>query len=155
MTDRSWWRWFPWMLVAALLLVVAVNGGLIYAAMTSFPGKAANDGFDLSNRYNIVMAEARRETALGWNVAARAEPDGRPMVTVSDSAGAPLRDVVLTAVAERPLGAPHMQQLGFREAAAGRYVADAALPERGQWDVTLTASMQGNEIRLTRRIIVR
>jgi Cu2+-exporting ATPase len=39
--GRSAWRLFPWIVAAAMIGVIAVNGGLVYAALHSFPGNAA------------------------------------------------------------------------------------------------------------------
>ena len=50
------WRWFPWAIALSLLVVVAVNGGMVWAALRTFPGVAGTDGFDLSNHYNRVLA---------------------------------------------------------------------------------------------------
>ena len=39
-----------------------VNAGMVYAALHSFPGKAGDEGFDLSNHYDAVL---ERERARG------------------------------------------------------------------------------------------
>jgi nitrogen fixation protein FixH len=41
-------------------VVVAVNAGMIFAALASFPGKAGSDSFDLSNQYDAVLDHAQR-----------------------------------------------------------------------------------------------
>ena len=48
--------------------MVLVNAGLVYAALYSFPGKAGDEGFDLSNHYDAVLERGQREAALGWTV---------------------------------------------------------------------------------------
>ena len=45
-----------------------VNAGLVYAALHSFPGKAGDEGFALSNHYDAVLEREQREAALGWTV---------------------------------------------------------------------------------------
>jgi nitrogen fixation protein FixH len=148
------WRWFPWLVAVALGVVVAVNAGMIYAALASFPGKAGNDGFDLSNQYDAVLDHARRTAELGWTMAARADGTGRPEVTLADRQGSPLTGASVAASAARPLGAPQTQPLAFHETEAGRYVADAALTLPGQWELTLSAAADGHTVAVTRRIIV-
>jgi nitrogen fixation protein FixH len=150
---RSGWRFFPLAVTAGIGVVVAVNAGMVYAALQSAPGKVG-EGFALSNRYGAVLAEAEREGALGWTVKARAEGDGRPAVTLTDRDAAPLRGASVAAIARRPLGPPEMRTLVFRESDAGRYVADAALPVPGQWDLTLSASVARDTVAVTRRVIV-
>ena len=61
---------------AALLVVIAVNGLLIYLALDTFPGSAGEDGFDMSNDYGRVLDGAARQAQLGWHIEAGA--DGRP-----------------------------------------------------------------------------
>ena len=153
---RSPWRLFPWAVAAGMLVVIAVNGGMVCAALWSFPGQAGDEGFELNNHYDAVLAQAERQAALGWTIAARADEASRMVVvTLSDRGGAPLLGAVITATAERPLGAARTRRLGFRELGGGRYVADTALPVPGQWDVMVAASAQGHDVAATRRIVVR
>jgi nitrogen fixation protein FixH len=152
--PRSMWRFFPLAIVVAMSIVVAVNAGMVYAALHSFPGKAGDEGFDLSNHYGAVLEQSRREAALGWNLLAQSDDAGRPVVSVTRHDGSPLRGASVAASAERPLGTPETRHLIFHEASAGRYVADTSLAEPGQWDLTLSASFEGNSMMATRRIIV-
>jgi nitrogen fixation protein FixH len=153
--GRSVWRLFPWLVAASMGVVVVVNAGMIFAALASFPGKTGNDGFDLSNQYDAVLDHAQRAAELGWTMLARTDGTGRPEVTLTDRQGSPLTGASVAAAAERPLGAPETQRLVFHETDAGRYVADTALPLRGQWDLTLSASAGASQVAATRRIIVR
>jgi nitrogen fixation protein FixH len=152
--KRSLWRFFPLGVVAGLGLVVVVNAGMVYAALHSFPGQAGDEGFELSNHYDAVLDRQRHEAALGWAVVAHADAAGRPEVVLTDRDGAPLQGALVMATAERPLGAPEQRALAFREMTAGRYVADAVLPEPGQWELTLSASFGGQDMLATRRVIV-
>ena len=86
--------------------------GMVYAALHSFPGKAGDEGFDLSNHYNAVLDRVQREAALGWTVQARTDAAGRPVVTLTDRDGAPLRGASVAASAQRPLGAPGRRDAG-------------------------------------------
>src|SRR5690348_6298573 len=105
--GRSAWRFFPWAVVGAIAVVVAVNAGMVYAAIYSFPGAAEGDeGFALSNHYDVVLERAQREAALGWLVSAQTDDAGRPVVSLTDHAGAALHGATVEATAERPLGAP-------------------------------------------------
>ena len=149
------WRWFPWALAVAMGVVVAVNMGMVYAALHSFPGKAGDNEFELSNRYDRVLEQVQREAALGWTVQAQPDAAGRPVVTLTDRNGAPLSGARLAGTAERPLGTAEARRLAFHESVAGHYVADTALPLAGQWDLLLSASAQGHDIATTRRIVVR
>jgi nitrogen fixation protein FixH len=153
--KRSLWRFFPLAVVAGLGLVVLINAGLVYAALHSFPGKAGDEDFALSNRYDAVLEREQHEALLGWNLLAQTDAAGTPEIRLIDRGGSPLRGASVAASAERPLGAPERRTLVFREIATGRYVADAPLPITGQWELTVSASLGGHDIAATRRVIVR
>ncbi|HET7879927.1 MAG TPA: FixH family protein [Acetobacteraceae bacterium] len=147
------WRYFPLAIAAGLGFVVVVNAGMVYAALHSFPGKAGDEGFALSNHYDAVLEREQRANALGWTVAAQIDAAGLPEVRLSGADGAPLRGAVVSASAERPLGASATHALQFRETDAGRYIADTALPSAGQWDLTISVSRDGDDVGATRRLI--
>ena len=151
---RSAWRFFPLAIIAALGVVVAVNAGMVYAALHSFPGQAGAEDFELSNHYDTVLERAQREAALGWSLVAVTDERGRPEITLSDRNGAPLHGASVGGSAQRPLGALEHRALAFHETAAGRYVADAVLPMPGQWELTLSVSLGGHDVGATRRVIV-
>jgi len=120
----------------------------------SFPGKAGDDDFALSNHYDAILDREQREASLGWTIVAQTDDGGRPEVRLTDRNGVPLHGASVVGSAERPLGAPETRSIGFSEVASGRYVADVILPAPGQWELTLSASLGGRDIVATRRVIV-
>lgn len=150
-TTADAWRNFPRYMLAAMAVVVAVNARFIYLALDTFPGAATTNDFDTSNSYNQILAAAEAQARLGWQEEAAA-PSGLPRVTLS-AHGAPLKDAVLTGTAERPLGAMAPITLRFTQTAEGSFTADRALPRRGQWDLRLRIVAQGQEARVTRRVV--
>src|SRR5271167_4599784 len=85
--PRNVWRFFPWFITAGMTTVVVVNIGMVYAALHTFPGDTAGDGYDISNHYNLVLDRVEQQEALGW--AARIEMEGavRPIVILTDRSG--------------------------------------------------------------------
>jgi nitrogen fixation protein FixH len=151
---NSPWRWFPVALMAGLGAVVLVNAGMVFAALRSFPGKAGSEDFELSNRYDTVLQRSEHDAALGWIILASTDRARVPVVVLTERDGTPLRGAALAGVAGRPLGPAETQHLAFHELAAGRYVADAVLPEQGQWELTLSVASGGKQIAATRRVVV-
>lgn len=149
------WRWFPWAIALSLLFVVAVNGGMVWVALRTFPGVAGTDGFDLSNHYNRVLKLAAQQKALGWTVQASVGADAHPLIVLTDRTGAPLGGARIQARAERPLGPADTTPLTFSSTADGRYRAAQALSAPGQWDLLISAGVGGKTISTTRRVIVR
>jgi nitrogen fixation protein FixH len=150
--GRGWQR-FPIALIAAMLLIVIINGALIWSALYTFPGAAGDDGFGLSNDYDRVLEVAEAEAALGWSLA-MSSVEGRPIVTLRGRDGRMLAATV-TALARRPLGDLHQTTLNFTPADEGHYVSDMELPRPSQWDFLLTVAAEGHLYHTTRRLILR
>lgn len=154
--QRSAWRFYPWIVAAGMSVVVAVNIGMVTFALQTFPGKApGGEGFDLSNRYNAVIARVHDQTALGWTIGAEADRRGHPVLVLTDSDRAPLVHARIAATADRPVGNALTTQVTFAETTPGRYVGDVSLPEPGQWELLLTANVDGHAVTATRRIVVK
>ncbi len=156
MMQTSLWRFFPWTIAAGMAVVIAVNIGMVTAALHTFPGKAnGGEGFDLSNRYNAVIDRVRAENALGWSAVAQVDQGQRPVLTLRDGTNKPLNGARITATAERPVGDPRTTEVMFRETTPGLYTADRTLLGHGQWDLMFTASANGHDLTATRRIVVK
>jgi nitrogen fixation protein FixH len=152
--PRSAWRYFPHALIAGLGLVVLVNVGMVWWALSTFPGVAALDVFDHSNAYDEVLAQAAQEAALGWQIAPFGEVPA-PMLTLAEQDGRPLVGAVVMAEARRPLGPDMSTRLAFAETAPGRYMAQAPLPAAGQWELRLVVTRDANTLHATRRIVAK
>ena len=149
--QRSGWRWFPWAMVGCLLVVVGVNGVLAWAALSSFPGKAVDDDFGTSNRYDKILEQAERQVALGWTMSVALDA-GHPVLTVTAKDGTPLDGAVIMSVTRRPLGPPQTMTQHFQAIGPGRYRADTALAQPGHWDMMLRVTAQGQNFAATRRL---
>jgi nitrogen fixation protein FixH len=152
--NTTVWRWFPHAMIAALGLVIAVNLYMVYDAYRTFPGVAGRDGFDLSNEYGRVMATARRQAALGWQVEADVTQERFPALRLTNRAGVPLAATEIKAQAERPVGPVDSTSLTFRPVGDGAYRADTSLYS-GQWDIMLTVQADGQLFNATRRVVVK
>jgi len=152
--NTTVWRWFPHGLIAAMALVFAVNGYMVYDALQTFPGQAGQDGFDLSNEYQRVLATAQQQAALGWRIEAELTGTRNPVLHLSDRTGTPLADAAIEAHAERPVGPAETTVLTFQPLEAGRFQSDKSLYS-GQWDLMLTVLAHDQQYTTTRRIIVK
>ncbi len=146
------WRFMPAGIGAWFVVVAAVNGAMIYCALHSFPGEAGGNAFDVSNHYDSVMHTAEQERQLGWAAATRMQGT-RPVLLVTVADGAPLAGAVVRAAALRPVGPENRTTLDFAADKAGRYVATAALPGLGRWDLHITVSQGGKNLHVTRRVL--
>lgn len=151
----SAWRFFPWAIAAAIGVVVAVNGAMIWSALATFPGKAGRDGFDLSNRYNAVLARVEAQADLGWTVRASVDETRRPILQLADPGGLPLSGAVIVVTVQRPVGEAAVSTAVFQEISGGQYRAADALAGAGQWDLLLEVSVGGHSLTTTRRVLAR
>lgn len=152
--DTTIWRWFPVVLIAAMGFVFAVNGYMIYDALETFPGQAGQDGFDLSNGYQRVLATAQRQAALGWKIETDVTQSHVPVLQLNDRNGAPIGAATIEARAERPVGPAETTVLSFQPVGGDRFQADKSLFS-GQWDIMLTVRAGGQTYTATRRVIVK
>lgn len=147
------WRFFPWIVCLGLGGVAAVNGVMAWRAFATHPGVATQAMFDSSNRYDAVLEAQRTQTALGWALGLDSQ-ERRPVVTLADAEGRPLEGARVEGLAQRPAGGAADVTIAFRAIAPGRYLAERALPEPGQWEILLSASASGRTLRATRRVLL-
>jgi len=150
MRDRYLWVVFPLM----FLFVASANGALVYFAMTSWPGLAYENASERGRKFNRVLAEEEKESALGWKLDLRYS-EGTVFVDARDRDGQALTDLALAGTLVRPLGGTDDVKLEFRPAGSGKYEAIADLPLKGQWEVRLVADRMGNRSHSATRFVIR
>jgi len=154
-------RHYPWLIVAGMALVVAVNGVLIYFAVSSFTGLATDDPYDKGLAFNQAAAAATAQAARGWqvDVAAAAAAGSQPAIAVAanfrDRAGRPIDDLEVTAYLVRPTSAGHDRSVPLGRADAGLYRATAGLPLSGEWLLTIVARRGTETWQSTQRVHLR
>lgn len=150
--PRSAWDWFPRAIWISLLAVIVVNAGMIWAALSTFPGSAGADGFDASNGYNKVLRAEAHAKALGWHIALRLRDGNRPALDLTGPDGRPIRGAKIGMEAERPVGPPERRAIAWTEPAPGHFRASTTLP-RGRWMLHLTLRAAGHVVIATRDLI--
>jgi nitrogen fixation protein FixH len=113
-------------------VVIAVNLVMASYAVGSFHGTVVDNSYVASQKYNGWLAKAEASKALGWQAVPQRRDDGRVVV---EALGVPA-DAIVTATAERPLGAREDTALTFIPQGRGRWVSEAALAP-GRWQVRL------------------
>jgi nitrogen fixation protein FixH len=142
--------WIPWVFVGLMLGVVAVNGGLVYAALSTFTGVTVGKAYDRGLAYNHVLEEAARQEALGWRPEV-ALADGVLRVTVRDREGLPVPGR-LDGMLRRPVDGTEIA-LESSAIAPGQWLA-AATPRAGQWEARLRlTAADGRHLDIRQRVI--
>ena len=127
-------RHMTWILVAFFGVVMAVNFTMARFALSTFGGTVVDNSYVESQKFNHYLAQARAQDRLGWKDDVALDAARHVTLTLTDNAGAPIREARITAVAEHPLGRAPDIAISFHETAPGHYVGDRALPA-GRWQL--------------------
>lgn len=155
--------WYPYIFVGIFMVVLPVNLVMAYFATSTFTGIETEHAYDKGLLYNQVLAKAKAQQALGWNVEATVLPhagnaanvhDADVMVTYLDKDGHPVTGLTVKAEFVRPTMAGYDQEAELVEQGEGRYIALAKLPLSGQWDVRLTAQKADVNYEFGQRVLV-
>jgi nitrogen fixation protein FixH len=133
--------WIPWLFVGFFLLVVAVNGTMIWLALASWTGLATNQPYDRGLTYNRNLDAAARAATLGWQpaLAARLEgADGEVELLLNDAAGQPVTGAEIVVRFERPTREGLDFPVELAATAPGTYRGRFVLPVEGAWNLHAT-----------------
>jgi nitrogen fixation protein FixH len=137
------------MIVGFFLFVFVVDGVMIYKAVKTFSGEVTPHPYERGLAYNREIAQAREQAARDWKVDVRLArlPAGETEIRViaSDSTGAEVSGVEMTALFAAPADLAKDVRVRLAPVAPGRYAGRAALP-KGQRDLVLTAARGGEEV---------
>ena len=147
----------PWLFPMGLGLVVVVNTVLLLFALRSSPGLVVNNAYERGRDYGAVIERTEAQDALGWQFEVRHDGGaGRIVVRLADGKGGEIPGLVVSAIADRPVGPVAALDLPLAAAGQASYAGRFTPPARGAWDITVTARDDaGHEFRATRRVIVR
>ena len=150
--------WIPALFIGLMLLVVAVNGTMMYFAESTFSGLDTDKAYQEGLEYNTTLQEAAANAALGWTAKTTfvATASGRHVaVTITDKTGAPVAGLQVTARLVRPVSTAFDQVLTLRPEAGGTYGADVTLPASGSWELRLSADDGQRNWQTVQRVFVK
>jgi nitrogen fixation protein FixH len=146
----------PWLFIAGFIIVIAVNGTMMWLAIGSFSGLYSGHARERGVHYNDVVAQQRSRDALGWTVQVGWQPGSdRLDLTVSDVAGQPLEAAVVSVELIRPAEKRPPVEVAMRDLGAGRFSGSVVLPARGNWDADIAIEAGGRRFALTKRLFLR
>lgn len=151
--------WIPWTFVAGFLLVVAVNGVMIWLAARSWTGLVTERAYDKGLEYNRNLEAAEAMAALGWRprLSLAALPGGgrELRLEVAGADGAPLSGLSVEGELERPLAEGQDRPVALEPAGPGLYrVVLEDLPA-GQWRAHLRLRRGTDLFVLSERLVLR
>jgi nitrogen fixation protein FixH len=154
------WR-NPWLIgwFALVGTFLAVNGVMIYFAITTNPGLVVEDYYDRGQYYEHNLASKLAQDP-GWALRAEVPNDvkaGQAQVlrfVVSDTAGQPVAVDGATFYAYRPSDVGRDFSSPMEREAPGRYAVTVNFPLIGVWDTLFTARRGEDEQAVGQRLIV-
>ena len=146
-------------LVGFFGVVFAVNGVMVYEALSTLTGVDTDSAYQAGRMYENDVEMARAQEARRWRIDAKVTPsaDGERRLDIDarDAAGQPLRGLVATAVFERPTDRRLDRSVEVAEVAPGRFDGSARIAA-GQWDLVIELSRQGDRLfRSKNRLILK
>ncbi len=153
----------PWVLgwLALVLLVLAVNIGMVTTAVVTNPGLVDKDYYEKGRDYERhLLTQMAAKSALGWKV--QLDPPERIVMskpdtfrfTALDSAGRPLTHAKVEAKAYRPSDADADFSAVLSETSPGHYEGPISFKLKGIWELTLIITLGEHSYDISRRIIV-
>jgi nitrogen fixation protein FixH len=136
-------------LVASFMIVAAVNGLMVYFAISTFTGQTDSHPYAQGLTFNKTLLAIAAQRAVGWQVDGKVADRGRGVVSVTvtyrDREGRSLDDLAVVARFSRPTNDGQDFEATLAHQGAGLYTADVPMPAEGQWLVRLTAGQNGRE----------
>jgi nitrogen fixation protein FixH len=131
------------MFIAFFAVVASVNAYMMRAAFSTMPGLDARNGYDVSQRYNTMIAEAQAQERAGWRADAHVEPAAdavKVQLTLAGPGVDAARPLAVSVRFDHPAARTRDVVVAMRPAAAGGYEGEGPALTQGLWGVTITAA---------------
>ena len=149
-------RYIPWLFVAGFLLVIAVNGTMIWFAVGSFSGLYTTKPRDRGLHYNDVIAAQQERDALGWRIGTSWQAEAHRLeLEVYDRDGRPLADATVRVELVRPAEKRQPLRVALVAVEPGRHAGRVDLPAHGNWDLDIVVERDGRRFAQTKRMFLR
>lgn len=128
-------------MIGFFAIVFAVNGVFLYSALSTHTGVVSNEPYRKGLAYNERIEADAVQQERNWYVDLTI-PDaaGDVRLALADAQGRPVAGLGLSGRLGRPSTGDLDQQLAFKEAAAGTYVAPISALQSGTWVIDVQAS---------------
>jgi nitrogen fixation protein FixH len=150
--------WIPALFIGLMLLVVAVNGTMMFFAQSTFSGLDTSQSYQQGIQYNAILKEAEASAALGWTAKTTVTGTGTVRhlaVTLTDKRGEPVEGLAINAHLVRPVSTAFDQRFTLRAEGRGVYGTDVTLPALGSWELRLAADTGAADWQVMQRIFVK
>lgn len=144
--------WIPLVFVGGMLVTFAVNGVLIFSALSTFTGTTVDRAYERGRLYNQVLAEAERQDAMGVRFDVRTE--SRYLTVAATNPDGTAATGTLAGELQRPLEGDQAR-ISFGQTRPGVWRADLAGLRPGQWDLRARLETRDGAVETRQRLFVR
>jgi nitrogen fixation protein FixH len=141
------------LIALVVLLGLASVIAVIYIGVTTFEGIVVENPYEKGLAWDRAWKE---KSALGWAVDLSnkqfREGENELMLSVYDRDGMPLRGAKISVIVSRPSTTRYDRRYEAVASPDGVYRAVVSFPLRGQWDVGVEVSRNGNSVVFDQRI---
>lgn len=126
--------------IGFFVTVFAVNGVMIYEALSTFGGLETPDAYRKGLAYNQRIARGAAQEQRGWHdTLAYAPETERVRIDMTDHEGAAVPGLILSGEIGRPATDRFDRRLEFTQTGPGTYEADAQGLQPGWWTIDIEA----------------
>lgn len=145
----------PLAFIGGFVLVIAVNGLMMWLAIASFSGLYSDHAREHGVTYNRIIAEQKARDALGWKVATSWQSDTQRLgISLADADGKPLAGARVSVELVRPAEKHAPIDADLADLGGGRFGARIDLPLRGNWDLDIAVEAKGRHFAVTKRVFL-
>lgn len=147
----------PYFFLAFFAVFITVDMFYIYIANKSWRGVAIQNSYHKGLNYNQTINQSKTQAKLGWQVKISLEPMGnnisRLRIDLKDAQNNPIQNAEISADFKRPTqeGYDFSSTIDFDGKA---YVKELSFPLKGQWNIELTVTKNGQIFKTAQRRIV-
>lgn len=155
LTGRKVLVWF----LGFFLIVFGANFTMAWFAITTFSGVETKDAYVKGRDYNVEIARAEEQKALGWTIAVETQNLSKDEVflvlTIKNEAGGPLEAMEIEGLLVRSVHDGIDQKIAFAPLGDGKYAGASQLPLQGKWQLRATVKdAAGQERKIIHDILV-
>ncbi len=126
-------------MIAFFGTIFAVNGVLLYKALSTHSGIVSQEPYRKGLHYNDRVVADERQRALGWREDVALDTNGQVAVRLTNSTGGAVTDLSITGYLGRPSATKHDLKVALKQVAPGQYTADVGSLDTGAWLLALEA----------------
>ncbi len=150
-------RWIPWYIFGFFVLLVSVLVPMCIVAVRTNTGVVTDGAYEKGLAYNQAIQAKEQQDALHWKGDLSLIPVDDMLHVgfhLQDSAKKPLENAEVKVWLVRPTQNGMDQHQAMQSHGDGDYHAELRVPQRGQWEARISATLEGHNYQMTQRVVV-